>query len=385
MALSHTYIIGGTGTGKSTLALSLMLERINDGLLFIDPHGEDSDALLGMIPAERRKDVIVFDLSDTAFPIPWNPLAASGEIPYVATSIVESIKDAWGYGDLTTPTMDQYIYYSIFCLIEAKEPLIGLKYMLTSERYRTDVLKHVSDPVILDFWQNDYTEMVPKERRDTTRSTLTKIGMLISDERIRNVIGRTKSAIDFHRIMSRRKILIVRLPIGKLGASKVKILGILLLTQLHLAALARTDDAPFHVFVDECHHFDGVTLREMLSGVRKFHVSLTLIHQNLDQLSKEMQSAILSNTFTKYVFKVSKADAEKLDELATNRYTKLFKLPRYHARIITGAQIAEECLNVELPPYDEEAVATIIARSRQLYAVDHTTVAGYIRRYLDRM
>lgn len=260
----HTYILGTTGSGKSTLQKSIILSDIaaGDGVFFIDPHGFDTDDLIGRVPKNRISDIILFDPSDHHFPIAWNPLGGvpKDEIPFVASSIVDTIKDAWDYGAVSTPTLDQYLYNGTYALLEARQPLLGLKFMLTSQKYRQSVLGAVSDPIILDFWQNDFSAMSEKDRRDTTRSTLNKIGALLSDARIRNVLGQTDGAFSFPEVIRDRRIFLAGLPQGRLGIQKTKLIGSLLLTQFHLAALARDTDHMVHIHLDELHTFAGQNL-----------------------------------------------------------------------------------------------------------------------------
>lgn len=386
----HTYILGTTGSGKSTLQKSIILSDIaaGDGVFFIDPHGFDTDDLIGRVPKNRIRDIILFDPSDHHFPIAWNPLGGvpKDEIPFVASSIVDTIKDAWDYGPVSTPTLDQYLYNGTYALLEARQPLLGLKFMLTSQKYRQTVLKAVSDPIILDFWQNDFPAMSEKDRRDTTRSTLNKIGALLSDARIRNVLGQAEGAFSFPEVIQDRRIFLARLPQGRLGIQKTKLIGSLLLTQFHLAALARDTDHMVHVHLDELHTFAGQNLELMLSGIRKFNVSLTLVHQYLDQLAPTLKSAILGNVGTKVIFRVSRQDARELiDVMGTNNLlSKLYDLAPHEARIITADAVEEVGVGVELPPYDEDIARRVLAHTRRHYARDRKEVEGYIRRYIEK-
>lgn len=385
----HTYIIGQTGQGKSTLLKSLILKDIaaGDGVFFVDPHGHDTDDLLGRIPPHRKADVILFDPSQSD-PIAWNPLAdvAPDTIPFVATTLVETIKDAWGYADTTTPTMDQYLYNTTFALIEAQQPLIGIKFMLTSEKYRRSILDQVTDPIILDFWRNDFERMSAKDRRDTTRSTLNKVGALLSDARIRNCIGQQKSAFSFPAIIRDRKIFLARLPQGKLGISKAKLIGSLLLTQVHLAALARTDDAPFRVHLDEVHNFAGATLVEMLSGIRKFNVSVTVVHQYLDQLTRKQLSSILGNAGTKVMFRVSAQDGKVLDDLVGDNQLlfDLHLMPKHKARVVEGDMMKDFDMVADLPPYDPAVAKAIVAGNHRHFSRRRATVEAYINRFIQK-
>ena len=379
-----------SGTGKTTILKDQMLSDIaqGDGVLFIDPHGHDTDDVLGRIPRHRVKDVLLFDPSDYEHPIAWNPLAdvPGPLVPYVASTIVDTFKDAWGYGTMITPTLDQYLYNTTAALIEVGEPLIGIKYMLTSDKYRRRVLKRVCDPVVYDFWTNDFEDMTDRERRDTTRSTLNKIGALISDARIRHVIGQSRTAFSVPEIIDQRRVFFARLPQGRLGIQKTRLLGSLLLTQFHQAALARSTDSPFHIYLDELHHWQGQTLIEMMSGIRKFNVSLTVAHQYLDQLAPTVLAAVHGNTARKIIFRVSRSDGDRLNDLTRDNQMlfELHAMPAFHYRLITPEGITDEQLKVELPPYRQDVADRIRAGSRRHYAQDRSKVAEYIDRFLKK-
>ena len=190
---SHTWVLGKTGYGKSTALENWAIEDIlnGDGVAFFDPHGDSIDSILLHIPPERRDAVVLFDLSDRNYPIGFNVLHGVSETdrPFVASSIVDTFKSIWA--DSWGPQLEQFLYNGVAALIEVPDgTLVGLKYLLTSARYRKQVLSFVSDRVIRDFWQTDFAIHMPeREQRQRTLSTLNKIGALISDPRVRNVIG----------------------------------------------------------------------------------------------------------------------------------------------------------------------------------------------------
>jgi type IV secretory pathway TraG/TraD family ATPase VirD4 len=309
MELPHTYIIGQSGSGKSTLLKTDILDRIHagDGLLYLDPHGDDTDDLLDYIPARRRDDVILFD--PTTFPLPWNPL---GEIdptiqPFVASAFVDTMKAAWGYAHVTTPTMDLYLYFSIASLMATGGTLADVPALLTDHTHRATVTAKLTDTVLRDFWVQ-FDNLSGKEQRDATSSTLNKLWVLCGDPRIRQVIGSQRSSFRMDEVLA-GKIFFARLPQGKLGIGKAALIGSLLLSQAHLAALSRSPAVPFHFFIDEGHQFAPSTIAEMLSGLRKFGCRVVLAHQYVAQLDRQLFTALLGNCPVRHVFRVSREDA----------------------------------------------------------------------------
>ncbi|MEM7192824.1 MAG: hypothetical protein AAF405_08200, partial [Pseudomonadota bacterium] len=234
------------------------------------------------------------------------------------------------------------------------------------------------DPYLRSFW-DDFEALTPKEKRDEIRSTKNKINTVIADSRLRAILGQGKSAFTMAEVL-RGKIFLARLPHGEMGLQKTRLLGILLLTQLHVAALSRKSTAPFDVFIDEAHHFQGTALMEMLSGIRKFGVSLHLSHQYIRQLEPEMRDALTANTAQKYLFRTSKQDGDffdELDALPTHSITLLHELPRFHYR--DGSEVRA------VPPLPKPHCkgAKSITASDRVYARPSQAIARELDHYLD--
>lgn len=317
----HRHIIGQSGVGKSTLMKSWIISAIhaNEGVCYIDPHGTDTDDLIQYVPRRRRTDVVIFD--PTQYAIAWNPLQA-GNTPLVASLFVESVRTAWGYSHIATPRMDSLVYNIFAGLIEAKESLFGAYLMLVSERYRAHVVQGISDPVVRGYW-HWYETLTDKQRVEWSESTFNKVQILMADPRIRAICG-VKDRLNIPTLV-KDKILFIRLPQGEMGVERVALIGSLLLTQLHQALLARDTTVPFHLFIDEVHTFAPNSIMEMLSGIRKHGVSLTVAHQYLAQLDQMLRSSLQANAEA-YVFRTSIEDSRafpKLGESATQPHELL--------------------------------------------------------------
>ncbi|RZV59498.1 MAG: hypothetical protein EX270_01610 [Pseudomonadales bacterium] len=312
----HTHVIGKTGMGKSTAlknwAIGDMLA--GDGLAFFDLHGQDIDDLLSYIPMHRQDDVILFDAGDREYPVAFNPLSEidTDDCAFAAETVVESFRAIWHYS--WGPQLEEYLRYGTRALLDANGSLIGLKYLLTKPQYRDHVISKVRDPIVRDFWKYDFQEMLSqRDQQDKTQSLRNKIGVFLSDPLMRNILGQTKSTINPKKILKSGKILLIKIPQGTLGLEKARIFALLLLSSLHLASLARNDKPiPFHIYLDEAHHFQGATLAELLSGVRKFNVSLTLAHQYLDQMDREVKQALLGTVGTLVAFETGADDTRIL-------------------------------------------------------------------------
>ena len=71
----HLYIVGQTGTGKSTLLLNLTCQDLlaGEGLALLDPHGDLAEDVLAHIPKARTNDLVYINPADIERPIGFNP------------------------------------------------------------------------------------------------------------------------------------------------------------------------------------------------------------------------------------------------------------------------------------------------------------------------
>ena len=331
--MAHTYIFGQSGTGKSTLLKTRILDAVHKGhgVFYLDPHGTDTDELLTYIPRARRKDVYIFDPSREDVLV-FNPLEAASNIPLTASILLDTIKDAWGYTG-PTPVMDMYLFFALSALMDANQTLLGLPYILKDKHYRSSVIEDIKDEVVKDFWLS-FSDMTSKEQREQVSSTLNKALMLVSDKRVRRVLSLKASSFQCSEVV-KDKIFFARLPQGQLSIGRTKLLGSVLLSLMHQACLSRDTTVPFHFYLDECHLWAPSVVKEMLSGIRKFNVSLTLAHQFIDQLEPTYYAALIGNCSEQIIFRTSMDDALRLERThGQNQLKENFdQLPDFRARV----------------------------------------------------
>jgi type IV secretory pathway TraG/TraD family ATPase VirD4 len=321
--LRHMHVIGQTGTGKSTFLTNSIIQDIHngEGIAFLDPHGDDAEALLDHIPPDRTSDVIYFNPADIEYPIGFNPLqnVSPDNRHLVADGIVSTFKSMWphlwGEG-----RMEYITYQTLVTLLDYENAtLLGLKRLLSNKAYRNKVLTRLKDPEVRLFWNEEFNKWDNRYRNDAIAPIQNKVGQLFSNAIIRNILGQVRSAIDFRRVMDGRQIFIANLSKGKLGDTKSRLLGSLIVSQFKHAAMSRAnlpkqDRIPFHLYIDEFQNFTTDTFQSILSESRKFGLSLTLAHQYFDQLDPEIRSAVFGNVGTFIQFRVGNDDAALLDE-----------------------------------------------------------------------
>lgn len=321
--LRHMYIVGKTGVGKSTFMEGMILSDIYDGngVGIFDPHGETINLILEKIPQNRLNDVVIFDPGDTEHPIGINLLqTAEGEDKsLVADGIVSVFKkqyaDSWG------PRLEYILTNTILTLLNCQNvSLLAIPRILTEDNYRKFLLKQLKDPILLKFWNEEYSQLAkdPRRRDAEISSILNKVGRFTTNPMIRNIVGQVTSSFNIREIMDNKKILLVNLSQGKIGEENMALLGGMLITRIYSSAMQRVDQrvrTPFYLYVDEFQNFSNTTFQKILSEARKYGLSLTIAHQFLDQISEETSFSIFGNVGTIINFSIGPRDAEFLSRI----------------------------------------------------------------------
>jgi hypothetical protein len=316
----HTHLVGASGTGKSTLLVQLILEDLGQGggLAVLDPHGDLVDEILGRFPEEREGDLILFDPSDPSFRVGWNMLQARTEIEKVILSsdlvaAFRRLSTSWG------DQMTSVLANAILAFLESSEggTLLDLRRFLVDRAARAEFLKTVDDPEVRYYWEREFPLLVGKPQGPI----LTRLDTFLRPKLVRQVVAERENRIDFRGMVDEGTVFLAKLSQGAIGEENAALLGSLLVSAFHQAALSRQDLAPgarrpFSLYVDECHHMATPSMAALLSGARKYRLSLTAAHQELGQLrarEPEVLSALLANAGTRVVFRVGEADARELE------------------------------------------------------------------------
>ena len=335
----HLYIIGQTGTGKSYAMLNMVVQDMEagNGLCVIDPHGELVSDILERVPAHRANDVIVFDPGDLSRPIGLNMLEYDINKPEQKTFIVNEIQAIFNrLFDKTTmgPMFEQYMRNTLLLLMgdvgaEGGEPatLIEVPRVMTDPLFRARKLERAKDPAVVDFW----TKEASKTSGETSLANMapyitTKFGNFTTNEYIRPIIGQTKSAFNFRKIMDEKKILLVNLSKGKIGDINAGLLGMIVTTRILMAALSREDSAKedrpdFYFYIDEFQNFTTDSIATILSEARKYRLDLILAHQFIAQLEDKIRESVFGNVGSLMAFRVGEPDTEKLEKQFSPEFT----------------------------------------------------------------
>lgn len=377
--LNHIHIIGATGTGKSTLLHSLIVQDIEWGLglAVIDPHGDLIDKVLGYIPRKRLKDVVLFDPSDSENPRGINILAAEGEAEknVAASDLVAVFKRmSTSWGDQMTVVLGNAI--QAFLESDGGGSLIELRRFLLDNEFRTEFLKSVRDQEVRCFWEQEHQLL----RGNTIGSLLTRLDTFLRPKVVRRVIAPTVD-LKVNEIMNQQRILLVKLAQGLIGEENSTLLGTLVVSKLHQAALARQALAadkrdPFFLYIDEFQNFITPSLAGVLSGTRKYGLGLVLAHQEMRQIFNQdtgVANSVMSNPGTRVCFRLGDFDAQKLQE-GFAHFTAQDMQNLGLGEAVCRVERSDDDFNLKVAPQRPINAETSKARRKRLIELSHAMV-----------
>jgi len=345
----HIYIIGATGTGKSQMMLSMMLQDVKEGkgLCFIDPHDTVRE-FLAMIPPERAEDVIYFSPGDTQRPFGLNLLEAKNEDEqhFAATAVINmmyKLFDPYKTG-IVGPRFEHGIRNAMLTVMQAQPGGTFVEVMQCMERadYVQELLPRVTDPIVRRYWTDQIAQTSDFHKSEVLDYTVSKFGRFVTNRMIRNIIAQSQSSFDFRKVMDEGKILLIDLAKGEIGEENSNFLGLVLVPKILMAAMSRQDTPEeerrdFYLYVDEFQNFATPDFAVILSEARKYRLNLCVANQFIGQVEEEVKNAVFGNVGTKIAFRVGVNDANYLAHEFTPTFGEddLLNVERYHAFVKT--------------------------------------------------
>ena len=327
---SHLYIIGKTGTGKSTLIEQIARQDLEAGRGFclIDPHGDLVARVQAAVPAWRAADITYLDAADPAQPFGYNPLrqVRKERIPLAASGFLEVLKKTWS--DAWGVRMEHILRNALFALLERPGSTLGdIQRLLVEKRFRREVGSAVQNEPVRRFWLEEYDKSSYGYRADGAAAVQNKVGAFLADPVMRRIVTAPEREVSIRRTMDEGKVLLVNLGKGRLGDDSARLLGGLLVTTVGLAGFSRADTPPeqrrpFFLYIDEFQEFTTLAVAGMLSELRKYRVSITGAHQYLAQLEPDIRHAVLGNTGTLISFRIGGEDAPYLAREFQGRFSE---------------------------------------------------------------
>jgi hypothetical protein len=407
--MRHMFIMGQTGTGKSTLMENMILQDIRSGkgLAVIDPHGEIIDAIIGKIPPDRAEDVVLLDMLDRQRPLGFNLLAWKSleERDLIIDELYQTVDRIYDMRHTGGPIFENN-FRNMLKLLMGAEPRQGfVPTILEFTRcYLDGDFRKWLRESISDLELKDFVDELERTGGEGSLSNLapyvtSKLGRFTNDITLKRIVGQQKTRFDFAEIMNRGKILLVKLGKGRFGPTVSALLANQIVSRFKLAAMQRAEinyekRRDFFLYVDECHNLPAENFMELLAEARKYRMGLVLATQYAAQLTQNVVStnnnllaAVFGNVGTIAVFRLGHEDAAQIDPVLHPCFSALdiIGLPNWHgyARVQLNNEVllpfSFETLK-DACAFDPASAARIRQMSSRKYGVDVKEVDQQILR-----
>lgn len=381
----HVYIVGKSGSGKTTTLFNIAMQDIDagEGVTIIDPHGDLAEAVADCIPSWRSHQVCYLNVADTVQPVGFNPLAniEPQRRALAASGIVSAFKHLWS--DSWGARTEHLLYHGVRALLDMRHAsLLDLPRMYTDDTFRQRALSSLEDPVTERFWTEEFAQYTASFRAEVTASILNKAGQFTTSPNLRLILGQKSPKFSLQRAMDDRQIVIANLSKGAIGESASNVLGSLLVSHIQLTAMARSTITPerripHFIHVDEFQSFTTDAFASIFSEARKFAAHFCLANQYTKQVPELVRAAVLGNAGSLIVFCVAAADADLLAPEFGIPPATLSQQPPFHAWVRRGsADFASvgACPRL-IPPRRRRD--TVVAQSRRHFGRPRSLLTGF--------
>jgi len=353
----HMYVIGRTGSGKTELMKYMSVQDIKngEGLCVIDPHGDFIEDILPHVPKERAEDVILFEPFDMERPMGLNILQVDSEeqkdfaVQEMISIFYKLVTDPAMLG----PMFEHNMRNAMLTLMADEDhpgTITDIPRIFTDTEFQKYKLSKVNDPVVKLFWEKEMAKTSDFHKSEMLGYLISKVGRFVENTMMRNIVGQSKSGFNFRKVMDEQKILLINLAKGKVGEINAKLLGLIIVSKLQMAALSRADQKEserkdFYLYVDEFQNFITDAFSSILSEARKYKLNLIVAHQYLGQLeqqagaqgaaSKDLRDAVFGNAGTMVAFRIGSEDSEVMAKEFTPTFNEfdLVNVDRFNAYI----------------------------------------------------
>ena len=404
----HLYVIGATGTGKTTLLTHMIYNDLSSGkgVAVLDPHGDLSERLLAIVPKERANKVVYFNPFDTKHPIGLNILELSPNIDEderqrekdLITSSVVSIFYKLYPPRYMGPRMEHILRNTILTALEQPESTLMTVYeLLTNKNLRNQAVSRLPEGILKDFWKEEFEGLGSNQKAEQISPITNKLGRFLTASMTANIINQTKSTLNLEEIMNNGQILICDLSKGKIGEDVSAFLGSIITAKLQLAALKRVhvpqnERKDFFLYIDEFQNFATKSFAELLSEARKYRLNVVLAHQTVSQIEdKDFLQIILANVGTVIVFRTSSPLDEKTILpilLPQVNEHEISNLPSYHFYIKINALEPQDAFTGEIDDFtvlgNQTIKQQVVDSSRDLFGLKPAIIKKKLKAVPDK-
>lgn len=355
-----------------------------NGLCLLDPHGDLVDTVMEHIPTNRINDVILFDVSDTDFPIGFNLLQYKTEdekiriVSGVVSAFYKLFANSWG------PRLEYILRNVLLSVVEyPNATLMHILRVLIDANFRTEVISHIKDAMVLKFRESEFNKRTDKQREEAVGPITNKVGQFLSSSIVRNIFGQPRTKLNIRQAMDEGKIILVNLSKGKIGEDNAAMIGSLLVTKFQIDAMSRADTPmhlrrDFYLYIDEFQNFATGSFAVILSEARKYKLSLIVANQYTSQLLPEIKDAIFGNIGTIISFTIGYEDAVAMSSqfkemVSTNDLISLPKFTAYTRLMIDGITsdpFSMKTMPLSSPEGSAQLMEKLKKQSRQRYSIE---------------
>ncbi len=392
----HTYILGRTGGGKSVLLANMAIQDIKngEGLCVIDPHGDLVEDILTRCPKERAEDIIVFEPFDMDRPLGLNMLEVDSEEQkdFAVQEMIQIFYKLVTDPAMLGPMFEHNMRNAMLTLMADEEhpgTITDIPRIFTDTDFQKYKIAKLKDPVVRLFWEKEMAKTSDFHKSEMLGYLISKVGRFVENAMMRNIVGQPKSGFNFRKIMDEGKVLLVNLSKGRTGEINAKLLGLILVSKIQIAALSRADipedqRKDFYLYVDEFQNFITDAFSSILSEARKYKLNLIVAHQYLGQLetqagaqgagSKDLRDAVFGNVGTMIVFRTGAEDAEVLGKEFAPTFNQfdlvnIERFTTYTKLMISGT--ASKPFNMATYPLPQERNEELAKAIKQLSRLKH--------------
>lgn len=404
----HFYVIGQTGTGKSSILQVMIRQDLaqGKGLCVIDPHGSLIEDILPFIPRERADDVIYFNPADLERPMGLNLLEAGTDeekdmVALDAMNIMIKLFDEEIFG----PRIQDYFRNGCLTLMDDPEggALTDIVRLFTDDDFQRFKVSKVKNPIVKSFWIHQMAKTGAREKQEMIPYFAAKFGAFVTNTMMRNIIGQTKSAFDFFKVMQEGKILLMNLAKGETGEINSKLLGMIIVSKIQMAALKRQkmgkeERRDFFLYIDEFQNYVTESIEVILSEARKYRLGLSIAHQYLAQLEGSeakkgakkvsLKDAIFGNVGTIMCYKIGAQDAEYMGKEMSPVFTEqdLINIDKFKAcmKLSIDTQPSRPFSVTPVNPYTDSGDKTLGEALKQLSRLKYGRPKEYVSREIIR-
>lgn len=319
---NNIFILGTRGVGKSKLMEGMIRQdlELGFGFLLFDFDDELNKFVLENIPANRVKDICVFDIVNNERLPAFNPFANVDDVVRhnFITGFLKILssyfKDNWN------PSLEYLWIMIVKTMVVLKENnnFGFVSKLINDPEYRKKIINFLDDREIKNFWETEYNDWYNKFYKETILPINVFLEKLFLNKNVEKMLNTNYSLIHIENLVNTNKVVLVRVPYSVVGRKTANFLVDLILLRLKnagaLRSLEEKEFKDFYIYVDDLESEECSVWENILDFGIEYKFSFTFSNSCLSQLAPPLLSLILNNFGNFIFFKLSSADVSRLEK-----------------------------------------------------------------------